>query len=347
MRRAPSLMVVITYFGFKWWAVETAGIEGVGSERSRPRGRECHRCRRESTPRTVRRDGTDPPALNAADPRALQRAQCSSRQTSTETSSTGSGIGGSGLRRLHGHALGAELRREPVGDHRAQPLERLVRALLGDQRDHLADLAVVDRVLDAVGDQRVGLADVEADVEHEPLADLPLGGGDAVVRVEREADDLDRDADLGTFPFVVVDRRSGRLVVVVELGVVPGHRRRQRSSRHRERIERWRPRRGRGRRSRRARARARWSATVPATRSRHVAAGELAEERLARRAEHDGPPERDELVEPRGAARGCARASCRSRCRGRAGCAPRRTPSPTANASRSSRNALTSETTSS
>src|SRR5690348_17423251 len=60
----------------------------------------------------------------------------------------------------------------------------LVGALLGDQRDHLADLAVVDRVLDAVGDQRVRLADVEADVEHQPLADLALRGRDAVVRVE-------------------------------------------------------------------------------------------------------------------------------------------------------------------
>src|SRR3712207_7681548 len=40
-------------------------------------------------------------------------------------------------------------RSEAVGDHRAQALQGLVRALLGDQRDHLADLAVVDRVLDA------------------------------------------------------------------------------------------------------------------------------------------------------------------------------------------------------
>src|ERR1044072_2525905 len=62
-----------------------------------------------------------------------------------------------GLGGLDRHALGAELGGEPVRDHRAQPLERLVRALLGDQGDDLADLAVVDRVLDAVGDQRVRL----------------------------------------------------------------------------------------------------------------------------------------------------------------------------------------------
>src|SRR5262249_24219928 len=70
----------------------------------------------------------------------------------------------------------------------------------------------------------VGLADVEADVEHQALADLALGGGDAVVREEREADDLDRDADLGAFAVRVVGLVVQLvLVVVVELGVVPGH----------------------------------------------------------------------------------------------------------------------------
>src|SRR5581483_6433749 len=76
------------------------------------------------------------------------------------------------------------------------PLERLVAALLGDQRDELADLAVVDGVLDAVGLGRVRLADVDADVEEQALADLALGGADADVRVQREARDLDRDDGL-------------------------------------------------------------------------------------------------------------------------------------------------------
>jgi hypothetical protein len=76
-----------------------------------------------------------------------------------------------------------------------------VRALLGDQRDELADLGVVDRVLDRVGRRRVGLADVEAQVEHEPLADLALGVADAVVRVQRQAGYLDGDGLGG--PFVV------------------------------------------------------------------------------------------------------------------------------------------------
>src|SRR4051794_23180474 len=131
---------------------------------------------------------------------------------------------GLGLGRLDRDAVGAELRREPVRDDGAEPFQGLVGALLGDQRDHLADLAVVDGVLDAVGDQRVGLADVEAHVEHEALADLALGGRDAVVGEQREADDLDRDADLGTFAFGVVGLLAQVvLVVVVELGVVPGH----------------------------------------------------------------------------------------------------------------------------
>src|SRR5262249_31543628 len=71
-----------------------------------------------------------------------------------------------------------------------------------------------DRVLDAVGDQRVGLADVEAHVEDDPLADLALLLGDPVVRVERQADDLDGDADLRTFLVVVV------IVVVVEVVIL-------------------------------------------------------------------------------------------------------------------------------
>src|SRR5918999_269045 len=117
---------------------------------------------------------------------------------------------------LDADALGTELGGEAVGDHRAQPLERLVRALLRDQRDHLADLAVVDRVLDAVGDQRVRLADVEAHVEHQALPDLSLGRRDAVMGVERQPDDLDGDPDLGALLVVIV---VVQVVVVVLVGV--------------------------------------------------------------------------------------------------------------------------------
>jgi hypothetical protein len=44
-------------------------------------------------------DGTHPPS-NASRSCARPKTQCSSRHTSTETSSTGSGIGGSGLEAL-------------------------------------------------------------------------------------------------------------------------------------------------------------------------------------------------------------------------------------------------------
>src|SRR3954462_8165691 len=120
-----------------------------------------------------------------------------------------------GLGRLDGDAVGPELTREAVGDHGAQALQRLVGALLGDQGDDLADLAVVDRVLDAIGDQCVGLADVEADVEHQPLADLALGGGDAMVCVERQPDDLDGDPYLGALFFIVVVAQVVFVVVVL------------------------------------------------------------------------------------------------------------------------------------
>jgi hypothetical protein len=99
---------------------------------------------------------------------------------------------GLGLGGLDPHALQLVVGEQAVGDRAAEALERLVRALLGDQRDELADLGVVDRVGDRVGDGRVGLADIQAQVEHEALADLSLGLADAVVGVERQAADLDR-----------------------------------------------------------------------------------------------------------------------------------------------------------
>jgi len=42
----------------------------------------------------------------------------------------------------------------------------------GDERDQLADLRVVDRVLDAIGLRSVGLADIDPDVKQQPLTDL-------------------------------------------------------------------------------------------------------------------------------------------------------------------------------
>jgi hypothetical protein len=82
--------------------------------------------------------------------------------------------------------------------------------LLGDERNRLADLGVVDRVLEAVGQRRVALADVEAQVDHQPLPDLALGGADAVMGVERETGDLDGHERLGAGLLVVV---AGEVVV--------------------------------------------------------------------------------------------------------------------------------------
>ncbi len=86
-----------------------------------------------------------------------------------------------------------------------------MRALLGDQRDQLADLRVVDRVLQRVGRGRVGLAHVESQVEHQALADLALGLAHAVVGIQRQAGDLDRDR-LGAALGVIV-----AILVLVEL----------------------------------------------------------------------------------------------------------------------------------
>src|SRR3954468_666376 len=48
-----------------------------------------------------------------------------------------------GLRRLDPDALELVVGQQPLGDRGAQALEGAVRALLGDQRDQLADLGVV------------------------------------------------------------------------------------------------------------------------------------------------------------------------------------------------------------
>src|SRR5215207_8535548 len=82
-----------------------------------------------------------------------------------------------GLGRLDGDVLDLVVAEQAVRDGRAQALEGLVGALLGDEGDGLAHLAVVDGVLQAIGDRGVGLADVEAQVKQQALADLALGLG--------------------------------------------------------------------------------------------------------------------------------------------------------------------------
>ena len=98
------------------------------------------------------------------------------------------GLGGPDANRLAAEAL-----HQPLADHLAEPLERPVAALGRGEGDDVADLGVVDRVLEAVGEHRVAVGDVEGDVDLEPLADLPLGLADPVVGVDREAAQLDLD----------------------------------------------------------------------------------------------------------------------------------------------------------
>src|SRR3954452_11551244 len=132
-----------------------------------------------------------------------------------------------GLGRLDHHRVHVEVVQQPVGDRRGQALERPVGALLRDERRQLADLAVVDGVGDVVGRRRVVAEHVERDVEHEALADLALGFADAVVRVEREAADLDRDRGVGDVVVLVLRVLDGLLVYVVvdvvDVVVAPFH----------------------------------------------------------------------------------------------------------------------------
>ena len=109
-----------------------------------------------------------------------------------------------------------------IGDRRAQALERLIGPLLGHQVGRLAHLAVVDRVLDPVGDGGVAIADIEPDVDEQALADLSLGRRHPHVGEQRQPADLDRDfglrALLAVFAYALVE-------VVVLVGIVVlGHR---------------------------------------------------------------------------------------------------------------------------
>ena len=232
-----------------------------------------------------------------------------------------------GLGGLDPHLVGGVLVQQAVGDGRAQALQRLVGALLGDERDGVADLAVVDGVLDHVGDGRVAVADLQADVEHQALADLALGGASR------------RGACRATGRGPRWSPRSGR----------PRPRRSPRRLRRR---------RARGRRLVPGQAPSRcnvalatfsaWRAcgdvvdpedACPALQREDVGGdrpghavvrvghvGELVDEGLARDADHDAEAERDDLVGAGAAARGCAPASCRSRCRDRRRCGPRGRP---------------------
>ena len=205
----------------------------------------------------------------------------------------------------------------------------------GRQGDQLADLRVVDRVLDRVGDRRGGLADVDPQVEDETLADLALGLADAVVGVERQAADLDRDGLPGR---PRGPRRGPRRRLCPRSPRRSLHRPSpaQRSSRHRQRFAH-----GAnvvhaedaraalvGEHVRGDRAGEPVLAPAPRGRREEIGARKLLREvpmRIGRPSVRSSSRRR--------AARGCGRPSCRTRSPGRAASRRSATPSPTANAS--------------
>jgi hypothetical protein len=75
--------------------------------------------------------------------------------------------------------------------------------LLGDEGDGLRHLGVVHRVLDAIGQRGIGLADVEPQVEDQSLAHLALGLPHPVMGVERQPGHLHGDEGLGRLAGVV------------------------------------------------------------------------------------------------------------------------------------------------
>src|SRR5580693_1433974 len=126
---------------------------------------------------------------------------------------------GLGLGCLDPHAFQLEVGEQTVGDRAAQALERAIGALLGHQRHQLADLRVVDRVLHSVGHGGIRFPHIQAQVDQQSLADLALGLAHAVVCVERETVDLDRDGLEALFVLFVLFAVF-LVVVVLLLGVL-------------------------------------------------------------------------------------------------------------------------------
>src|SRR5207302_4166919 len=89
------------------------------------------------------------------------------------------------------HTLDGESLDDRVSHGRGERLEQREAPAVGDLLDAAHDLPVVDRVLDPVGQRRIG--DLEPDVEEEGLATLLLSLGRAVAAVELEPGDLDDD----------------------------------------------------------------------------------------------------------------------------------------------------------
>ena len=102
----------------------TVAAVGLRDRRAGPERRAPHRQRHGRRERVARRD-RESQRTEQREP-ARRHDSSGSRQTSTDTSSTGSGKRRVGLGRLHPHALGGELVQQTVRDRGAEPLERLV-----------------------------------------------------------------------------------------------------------------------------------------------------------------------------------------------------------------------------
>jgi hypothetical protein len=87
---------------------------------------------------------------------------------------------------------------QALTDDLGKSLEGAIAALGRGEGDDVADLGVVNRVVDAIGEHRVAVGHVEGDVELEPLPDLLLGVADAMVGIDREPSQLDLDPRLNT-----------------------------------------------------------------------------------------------------------------------------------------------------
>ena len=100
------------------------------------------------------------------------------------------------LARMHAHPVDREAADDRIGDAGGERLDEVVPVAVGHLAHARGDVAVVDGVLDAVGERGVG--DVEGDVEEEVPVALALLCQDAVAAGHLEAAELDGEAHATT-----------------------------------------------------------------------------------------------------------------------------------------------------
>src|SRR5439155_21655699 len=94
-------------------------------------------------------------------------------------------------RHTHPHPFGGEARDQLVGDRGCERFEQVVVSRVRDLLDRLRDRTVVDGLVEAVGG--AAAADIELDVEDEALSMFLLVCVHAVVCVDAQAVQRDRD----------------------------------------------------------------------------------------------------------------------------------------------------------